>query len=185
MCVQYHALNTLHVQCPFMREHVGRPEHARAEDTNNAKRRFLLLLCCGGQQQVQVLLQAIILQLLTMTTAPELTCLPVQLSILRMKSCSLPLHKQAVQRLHTSLCCRDDERQRHKQTEQDDADSQGQAEADDDSGSQLAVNTLFYGVRGQQVCCQCVTTESMCVRGHAQALLCTFWIAGHCCIASR
>ena len=53
------------------------------------------------------------------------------------------------------MCCRNDEGQWHEEEEEQTAGKpQGEAEAavEDDTENQLPVNTLFYGVRGQQVC---------------------------------
>lgn len=52
------------------------------------------------------------------------------------------------------MCCRNDEGQWHEEQEQTGGKSQREADAavDDDTDNQLPVNTLFYGVRGQQVC---------------------------------
>lgn len=53
------------------------------------------------------------------------------------------------------MACRSDEGQRHEEEgEQAAGKPQGEADAavDDDTENQLPVNTLFYGVRGQQVC---------------------------------
>ena len=50
------------------------------------------------------------------------------------------------------MSCRSDEGQRHEEEgEQAAGKPQGEA-VDDDTENQLPVNTLFYGVRGQQVC---------------------------------
>ena len=53
------------------------------------------------------------------------------------------------------MCCRNDEGQWHEEEEEQTAGKhQGEADAavEDDTENQLPVNTLFYGVRGQQVC---------------------------------
>ena len=54
-----------------------------------------------------------------------------------------------------NVCCRNDGGQWHEEEgEQTASESQGENDAavDDDTDDQLPVNTLFYGVRGQQVC---------------------------------
>lgn len=53
------------------------------------------------------------------------------------------------------MCCRKHGGQWHEEEEEQTAGKpQGEVDAavDDDTDNQLPVNTLFYGVRGQQVC---------------------------------
>ena len=55
------------------------------------------------------------------------------------------------------MCCRNDEGQWHEEEEEEEQAAgkpKGEADAavEDDTEDQLPVNTLFYGVRGQQVC---------------------------------
>ena len=80
------------------------------------------------------------------------------------------------------MCCRNDEGQWGGEGEQTTGKPQGEAEeaVEDDTENQLPVNTLFYGVRGQQVCQSARSGTITCHMAAIAGLVFLFLSCQHC-----